>query len=121
MGDRGVREFHRFYQNRRAEKKKKQKRFYERNIKPLNLPRKSRAWEIGKEIEKELNEYGKQWKISCWLKEIVFYSNLETDFHIKIEIEIGPFTELSELQGTKQEVIDYLKGQIKTVQSILKN
>lgn len=111
----GVKEFHKFYQTRRAEKREKHKRFYEKNIKPLNLPKKSRAWEIGKEIEQELNEYGKQWRISCWLKEILFYSNLESDFHILIEIDIGPFTEFSELRGTKEEVVEYLKGQVEKV------
>ena len=109
----GVLEFYSFYQSQRAEKRKKHKRYFERHIKPLNLPKKQRAWEIGKEIERELNEYGKQWRISCWLDEIIFYSNLETDFHILIKIQIGPFTEFSELQGTKEEVINYLKGLVK--------
>ena len=60
-----------------------------------------------------MNEYGKKWRISCHLDEIYFYSNLESDFDILIKMEIGPFTECSRLQGTKEEVIDYLKGLVK--------
>jgi hypothetical protein len=109
----GVREFYKFYLSKKAERKKKRKRYYEKYIKPFNLPKKREAWEIGKEIERELNEYGKKWRISCWLDEIIFYSNLESDFHILIKIQIGPFTEFSELRGTKEEVIDFLKGLVK--------
>ena len=114
----GVREFYRFYQSKRAERKQKQKRYYETYIKPFNLPKKQRAWEIGKEIEQELNEYGKQWGISCWLDEIIFFSNLESDFDIIIKMEIGSFTEISRLRGTKEEVIDCLKGLVKTVSKL---
>ncbi len=114
----GVKEFYRFYQSKRAERKQKHKRYYEKYIKPFNLPKKQRAWAIGKEIEQELNEYGKQWGISSWLDEIIFYSNLESDFDILIKMQIGPFTEFSRLQGTKEEVIDCLKGLVKEVSKL---
>ena len=68
----GVREFYRFYQSKRALRKKKSREYYEKYIKPLNLPNKKEVWAIGKEIERELNEYGKKWRISSDLKGIIY-------------------------------------------------
>ena len=109
----GVREFYRFFQSKRTLRKKNSREYYEKYIKPLNLPNKKEVWAIGKEIERQLNEFGKKWRISSDLKGIIFYSNQESNQDIEIKIDIGPFTEHSRLRGTREEITDYLKGLVK--------
>lgn len=79
----GVKEFYRFYKSKKGIRSKKVKERY----KALKLPSRKKVWEIGKEIERELNEYGKKWEIESYLIEIVYWAS--SGYEIKIGI--GPF------------------------------
>ena len=101
----GVKEFYKFYKSKKGIRSKKVKEMY----KALNLPSRKEVWEIGKEIERELNEYGKKWKIESYLIEIVYWAS--SGYEIKIGI--GPFVEWFEWKGSKEELTEYLKGLVK--------
>lgn len=105
----GVKEFYMFYKSRRATRQKHSKMRVEEWIKPLNLPSKKKVWEIGKEIERELNEYGKKWNIESYLIEIVYWAS--SGYEIKIGI--GPFVEWFRWKGSKEGLTEYLKELVK--------
>lgn len=109
----GVKEFYKFYKSKKGIRSKKVKEMY----KALKLPSRKKVWEIGKEIERELNEYGKKWNIESYLIEIVYWAS--SGYEIKIGI--GPFVEWFGWKGSKEELTEYLKGLVKECLIILKN
>ncbi|MHA1420081.1 MAG: hypothetical protein ACTSVO_00775 [Candidatus Heimdallarchaeaceae archaeon] len=105
----GVKDFLKFYHKRREVNRAHNRRRAEKWFKGAKTPSKSETWEIGKNIERDLNEYGKKWDIECYVDEIVAWS--AEGFTIKIII--GPFTEIFSWSGTKEELLAYLKELVK--------